>query len=150
MTVEVVPAELKHVNSIARRMRAIDVAECVACGRTGKQALRDGCIWSQMAWTALVDGHPEAMFGMRMTSAVDGVGVPWFLGTDIVGRHARELLVMSPHYLSLMRDSTLRLRNLVSVDNGPAIRLLRKMGFTVHAGKVKMGGLMFHYFEMVS
>ena len=35
-----VPGEPKHVNRIAKNMRAIDAGECGALGRTPKQALR--------------------------------------------------------------------------------------------------------------
>lgn len=146
--ISVVPAQLRHVNTIARRMRAIDALECEAGGRTPKQALRDGCLFSDKAWTALVDGRPEAMFGVLTISAVEGLGSPWMLGTDVVLRHARALLLHGPHYVDAMRDSIPRLRNLVSCDNGPAIRLLRKLGFTVGDVKVMRGNMPFYQFEM--
>lgn len=145
----IVPAELKHVNSIARRMRDIDVHEVSVMGHTPKQALRHGCMFSEMAWTALVDGQPEAMFGLRTQSAIEGVSVPWLLGTDEVGKQGRALVRLAPHFLDKMRDSTQVLRNLVSCDNGPAIRLLRKTGFTVANEAVMIGGFPFYQFEMI-
>lgn len=147
--VTLVPAQSKHIGRIARNMRQIDREECEAFGREPKSALRFSLFSSTKAWTALVDGRPEAMFGVVVESAIDREASPWFLGTDEVYRHGRELLMWGPGMVSRLCDSRMRLSNLVSAKNMRAIRLLDRWGFTV-ADEVQMvGGVPFRRFERV-
>lgn len=147
--VAVVPAEHAHINTIANRLREIDREECTAMGRSGKQALRLGLATSAKAWTALVDGRPEAMFGVVVEDLINGVGTPWFLGTNEVYRHGRELLMWGPGFISRLGDSRLTLRNLVSARNRQAIRLLERWGFTVEEEEIMARGVAFRRFEKV-
>lgn len=147
--VRLVPAEWRHINRVAANMRAIDAQECRAMGREPKQALRAAFMTSEKAWTALVDGVPHAMFGVVVESLIDRIGTPWFLGTDEVYRHAREMIQWGPGILSRMGDSSRHLRNLVSTDNGRAIRLLKRWGFTVAVDEVIVRGVAFRSFERV-
>lgn len=119
-------------------------------GRTGKQALRIAIVTSEKAWTALVDGRPEAMFGIVVDDLISGIGTPWFLGTDDVYRHGRELIMHGPGMLARLGDSISVMRNLVSSRNDRAIRLLRKWGFTVEDDEVIVRGVAFRYFERVA
>lgn len=145
--VRIVPARSSHINWIANSMRAIDRRECEAFGRSGKQALRAALAQSIRAWTALVNERPEAMFGVVHEGALSDRAQPWFLGTDEVYRHGRELLMWGPGLLSRMDDSRLRLANVVSSENVRAIRLLKKWGFEVSTEEIEIGGLMFRHFE---
>ncbi|MBB3955937.1 hypothetical protein [Novosphingobium sediminicola] len=147
--VSLVPARHAHIGAIARRMRAMDAMECRAFGRDPKTALRVGLANSAQAWTALVDGRPEAMFGVVVNSVLTGDAVPWFLGTDEVYRHGRELLAWGPGMVERLHDSSLTLRNLVSVHNSNAIRLLERWGFTVRKEVIVSGGVAFYPFEKV-
>lgn len=119
-------------------------------GREPKQALRAAFMTSEKAWTALVDDVPHAMFGVVVENLIDRIGTPWFLGTDEVYRHARELLMWGPGILSRMGDSSHRLVNLVSADNHRAIRLLRKWGFSVSTEEQIVRGVAFRQFERVA
>lgn len=145
--VTLAPAEHKHIGRIARRMRAIDEEECTAMGRTAKQALRLALGTSDRAYTAMVDGQPEAMFGLVVESALTGDALPWFLGTDEVYRHGRELVRWGPSIVNSFGDSRLTLRNLVSSRNDRAIRLLRRWGFTVFDEEIAVRGVAFRKFE---
>lgn len=118
-------------------------------GREPKQALRAAFMTSEKAWTALVGGEPHAMFGVVVESLLDRIGTPWFLGTDEVYRHARELLMWGPGILSRMGDSSTRLANLVSSRNDRAIRLLKRWGFTVAEDEVTVRGVAFRQFERI-
>jgi len=131
---------------LATRLRAIDVAECAAMGRDPAAALRHGLLASSQCWTALVDGRPEAMFGLVIESVVPSRGVPWFLGSEAVWREARALLVLGPQVLARLHDSSAVLANLVSADNTRAIRLLQRWGFAVAPETVTVGGLAFRRF----
>lgn len=128
-------------------MRDIDRLECAAMGRTPKQALRAGLMVSEMCWTAKVEGRAEAMFGRVTESALGGDATVWFLGTDAVYSHGRAMLKMGRSIIDSMGDSRLTLRNLVSVRNDRAIRLLRKWGFTINPEEVDVRGMPFLRFE---
>lgn len=141
--IEVVQASPAHVGPIATRMRAADVRECAAFGRSPRQALRTGLIGSTYCLTAKVDGSPHAMMGVSPISLVEGRGTPWMLGTDEIMRHGRELVAMGPRILSAMSASYRRLENHVSAENTAAIRLLRRWGFTVEDQPRLVGGLEF-------
>lgn len=119
-------------------------------GRSPKEALRLALSTSDKAWTALVDDQPEAMFGLVVESALTGEGTPWFLGSNEVYRHGRELLMWGPGIVARMRDSTPILKNLVSARNARAIRLLRRWGFTVGGDETMIRGVPFVQFEMAA
>lgn len=140
------PARTKHVGTVARRMRDIDRRECAAAGHSPKQALREAVLNSEVAWTATVGDRPEAMFGLVVNSVLTGEGAPWFLGTDVVWRHARALLTCAPPVLKRFHDSTPRLSGYVSRENAAAIRLLERWGFAVGPEGRTMGGVEFLLF----
>lgn len=144
--VRIVPAAFKHVGRIANRMRTHDRIECQAMGRAPKQSLRMGLMLSEHAWTALVDGQAEAMFGVVVDNTLSGEATPWFLGTDEVYRHGREMLMWGPGMLARLGDSRRKLSNLVSSANTPAIRLLRRWGFEVSEDEVVVRGVPFRQF----
>lgn len=128
----IVPARLTHVGPLATKMREEDRRECLALGRTPKEALRMGLKLSLYAMTAIEDsGEVTAMFGLNIVSAIEGRACPWFLGTDRVFMHGRDLLCTGGRILSWWRSEYPYLENLVSVENVRAIRLLRRWGFSV-------------------
>jgi len=145
--VSVLPASLIHVGPIATRMRSADRVECAALGHSPKQALRAGLASSSPAWTALVDGRAEAMFGLVVTSALGGEGRPWMLGSDAVYAHPRAMLRRGPCFLDTMFASTPRLSNLVAADNVRAIRLLRRWGFTIDTETTMIDTIAFRLFH---
>lgn len=136
-----------HVGPIANRMREIDRIEVGALGREPRDALRAGLIAGN-AWTVSVGGVPEAMFGLVVTSAIEGRGIPWMLGTDAIYARRRDMLRLAPRVMEQAFDSCRRLDNLVSADNTQAIRLLRRWGFTVEHDAVTIGGVVFRSFWM--
>lgn len=139
MAVELAPSHAGHVGTIAARMRDIDRMETEAFGRSPKQSLRMGIMASTICLTAKVDGRPEAMMGLVPVDLLGGKGTPWFLGTDEVYRHGREMVGWGPHILSRFLDSTPSLSNVVMQANTKAIRLLRCWGFEI-GDEVKMIG----------
>lgn len=142
-TIETVPASRAHIGRIARRMRAADVEECTAKNRSPASALRYSLSSSQFALTVLVDGSPHAMFGVTPYSLTEGVGRPWFLGSDEVYRHPRDMIVRGGMVVEIMQDSFRRLENVVSASNLPAIRMLRRWGFEVGMEAHEIGGVAF-------
>jgi len=129
-------------------MREADVVECRATGHSPKQALRDGLIASSLCFTALLDGRPEAMFGLVVNSALAGEGTPWMLGTEAIYEHPRAMLRWGPRFLAAMLDSTPALSNLVAVRNGRAVRMLRRWGFDLSEETIVVGEVDFVMFRM--
>lgn len=129
--IEIVPARLTHVGPIAVNMREIDKLECSVFGHSPKDALRLGLMASTIAWTALVDGKPVAMFGASTISLLDGIGRPWMLMTDEAMRHQKALVRFGHIYTAAIHRHYARLENWVHVDNSAAIRWLSRLGFAV-------------------
>ena len=145
--ITILPAGPTHIGPIASRMRAADPVECAAMGHGQKQALRAGLAASSLAWTALVDGRAEAMFGLVVTSALGGEGRPWMLGSEAIYAHPRAMLRHGPPFLAAMFAATPRLSNLVAADNVRAIRLLRRWGFTLDMETQMIGTIAFRLFH---
>ena len=147
--IELVPASPGHVGRIAARMRSDDIAECAAFGRTPKSALRLGLMGSSHVLTAKLNGRPEAMMGIVVTSAISGEGTPWMLGSDEIYRHPKAMLTLGPHVLALWgRDSSKSWSNLVSAENARSIRFLRRIGFHIGDELTMVGGMSFLTFTM--
>jgi hypothetical protein len=146
--IELVPASLKHVGPIATRMRAADVEETGAMGRTPKQALRLGLRASVDCMTVLIDGRPEAMLGLTPKNLLEGEGMAWMLGTEAVYGNARAWLHLAPQMLQRWGDSTRRLVGLVGRKNARAIRLLRRLAFEVGEEVTVIGGVEFVAFSL--
>lgn len=143
--IEIVPATEAHVAPIADAMRVVDKQEAAAFGHSPEAALILGMKAGE-AWTVLVDGTPHAMFGMVVTSALDGQGQPWMLGTDEVYRHGRDMLTLGKHRLDRLFDSIKFASNLVSAANTRAIRLLERWGFVVEREETMIGDVPFRIF----
>lgn len=139
MGIEIVRASPAHIGRIANKMRPDDVLECAAMGYSPKQALRQSMLTSEEAWTAKVDGVPEAMFGLVITNALCGVGRPWMLGSEAIYRHPRAMIRGGEIALNRWLDSSRELSNYVSTGNHRAIRMLRRWGCKIEEG----GDLMF-------
>jgi hypothetical protein len=144
--IRLVPASPAHVGRIANRMRGIDRQECEAFGRSPKEALRVGLKASSLAWTAIVDGRPEAMFGATPRNAIEGTAIAWFLATDAAFGCARALLTTGPAVIEAMHRRFSRLENMVSTDNDAAIRMLGRWGFELGSDTMTISGVEFRPF----
>lgn len=115
---------------IAPRMRQQDVDELWAAGRHGPvDALVTSLSMSDFAFTGLIDGRPEFMFGLAIVSHVTGHGSPWFLGTDEILKHRRDFLRASVEWRDMFLARAPDLRNYVDDRNELSKRWLRWLGF---------------------
>lgn len=142
--IRLVPASAAHVGRLANRMREIDQREVIAMGMGPKQALRVALAGSVWSLTVMIDDFPHAMFGVSPISAWKGR--PWFLGSDEIYRHGREMLTMGARAVEQMLVSFSKLENVVSKENERAIRLLKRWGFEVEAEVLEIGDMAFHRF----
>lgn len=145
--VEIRPAVLADADIVAADLRAADRAECLAAGVADvRGAIREGIEHSALCWTALVDGQPVAVFGVR---AWGDSGVPWLLGTEALVVHRRAFIRQAPTYIDLMLQAFPRLLNHVHADNTRAVLWLRRAGFTLHPTHPHPAtGAPFHLFTM--
>lgn len=137
--IEIVPARFTHIGPIATRMREMDRLECWVMGWSPKQALRNGLASATVAWVALVDGRPEAMFGASTISLIDGSGRPWMLMTDEATRHRIALLRFGRIYTEALHRHYGLLHNWVHARNDTSIRWLSRLGFGVGGVEVMRG-----------
>lgn len=145
--IEIVAARPKHVNTIAKRMRHIDKIECEAMGHSPKDALRTGLLGSTIAWTALIDDHPEAMFGATPVNFLEGKGRPWLLMTDEAAKQRKALLRLGWIYTQAINNHYPLLQNWVHAENDTTIRWLSRLGYAVGAVDVIRGTPMRPFFR---
>lgn len=127
--IEIVPASPSHVGPIASRLREIDRLECL--GHSPKQALRIGVMASAIAWTAKIDGRPEAMFGVTTISLMEGRGRVWLLMTEDAAKQHRALVRLGRLYTEALHRHYTILENVVHARNDKAIRWLARLGFAI-------------------
>jgi GNAT superfamily N-acetyltransferase len=145
--VRLVEADASHIPALAANMREADRIEIGAFGRTPAKALGSGLSSSVWALTALVDDEPHAMMGVVPVNVLDGIGVPWMLGSERIYDHARDLVRYGPGIIAEMRRGFERLENMVHVDNHRAIRFLRHLGWTISDCRETYGGIEFVRFS---
>lgn len=143
---KLIEATAAHIAHIAENMRPDDVAECRAFGRSPRSALEGALGASLWALTAF-DEEPVAMLGVVSKSMLDGVGVPWMLGTEEVYSNGRALLSLAPPVIAEMQGTFDMLENVVSARNDRAIRFLRWSGFEIGDAPIDVGGETFLRFE---
>lgn len=141
------PARARHINAIANRMRAIDVVECRAQGRTPKQSLRLGLKASTPCLTFLCDGVPAAMLGVVPRSVIEGRATIWMLGTGALDRSHRAILRLAPPILKAIEQETPKLENIIAVDNHRSAAWLRRLGFAFDEEILYVGGVAFRRFS---
>lgn len=146
--IEYVPANSSHIGRIAAAMGKWDRIECEAGGHSAKTGLRESFRLSSMAWSALIDGHPVAMWGVCAVNVLEGLGTPWMLGSDQARRHPKAFYVGGARTLPIMLRCFPRLENHVAVGNKGAIRLLGRWGFEVGGTVVTKRGVDFIPFVM--
>ncbi|MAO79585.1 MAG: hypothetical protein CMH82_02760 [Nocardioides sp.] len=143
-----VEATPDHIPHLAANMRDADVREVRALGRSSRDALEAGLRASLWALTA-IDDEPVAMLGVAPKSMLEGVGVPWMLGSERVYSSGRALLSFAPRVIAEMEATFARLENVVDADNVRALRFLRWSGFEIYGAPVQIGGVSFLRFARV-
>lgn len=141
---EIVAADISHVYSLARTLRAKDRMEVLALCSNVRRAMRGVFRSSFYRRTALVDGDVAAMWGMGCPLLSDTAQV-WMLTAPPVER-------VPVSYARLARQGVLDmlavrrcLRGLVAADYPEAVGFLQLIGFTIHAPEPHgLRGELFH------
>jgi hypothetical protein len=149
--VEIRPVEPGDIEVLLREMRAVDRAEARACGLDVEQGLRESIAKARFARTALINGRLAAIGGCGVlagSTVLAPIGVPWLVGTDVLTRHPCVLQREARRYIAAMLEAYPHLMNVVHADNRPAVRWLRRLGFTLRPAQPAFTGALFHVFEM--
>ena len=129
-------------------MRKADRDEVFAAsGKSPVDALEYSLEKSSHAWTATVDGQPEAMFGVGDLNILAGVVAPWLLGTDAVNENVRDFLRMSRDFTAQLLSRFPVMRNFVDDRNTASIRWLIWLGASM-SEPVDIRGHKFRLFEL--
>jgi hypothetical protein len=141
--------EEDRINYIAEHMREADVAEVWASNRmTPVEALDRSVLMSDWSKVLMIDGDILGILGMVVGQEPGRAGVPWFLGTHNVRKHAKTFLSISGPLLRLMHNCAPVLVNYVHADNVDALRYLERVGFEIEDEPEPIGaqGEMFYKF----
>ena len=145
--IKIVPARGKRCCSIGRRLRESDRLEVRRSGRLGPvEALRQS-MRNSNAFTVLIDGRPEIMYGVGDLNVLAGVGGVWLLGTDAITRNWRWFLRATAEGRQSVFGRHQVLRNVVDSENVASIRWLRWLGATF-PGVIDIHGHPFVLFEL--
>lgn len=148
MTPELRPAVASDIDAMLPHIRAADVDEMAALGKTAEEAMRGGLAAGDWTMTGLVDGVPVCMFGVAPLSVLNGIGAPWMLATDGLEAAQVPFLRTCRPVVRAMRDSYPRLLNIVDERNTVARRWLRWLGFRFDLDAVKFNGQTFLPFRL--
>ncbi len=132
---EIRPASRVHATQLAPRLRSTDALEIYRA--SGVNAF-DGLVESvavsddDLSWTALLNGHPVAMFGANELvndGTEDTIGGIWLLASPAIYTNKRDFHRNSIKYLDKMHERYKYLTNFVDADNIPTQQWLPRLGF---------------------
>lgn len=123
---------------VAPKLRESDLIEIKkSTGQGPLEVLSQGFLISEHCWTMLVDGAPEAMFGLAPYEI--GKYRPWFLSSYETVKHKQEFLSVSKERVDRFKELVPFMENFVDADNDVAVRWLEKIGFEIDVQPVIMG-----------
>lgn len=132
MRTRMVSAASAHIAHLALHMREADRREVWAwSGSTPQEAFERSLAASPLAWTALLEGEPVAMFGAGGETLLAPVGVPWLLGTDVLDQYPASVGRASRWGVAQMRACYPVLANWSDARHERAHEWLRWLGFTL-------------------
>lgn len=128
-SIEIRKALPGDVPEVAGRMREEDRREVWAASMsTPEGALELSFEKSAIVWTGLIDGRPEAMFGVAPMSLLGNNGTAWLLGTPELGKIPRTFMIESRAFVRAMLEVFPVVINFVDQRNAPSLRWLRWLG----------------------
>lgn len=130
MKIEIVQATEKHAKDLAPSIRREDKWEVMcSSGLNSHDALTQSVQFSRIAWTALLDGKPEIMWGAAPFPPKEGWGIVWLMSSEEMYRIPKRFLVESVRYVDKMFDIFDTLFNYVHVENMKSRKWLEALGF---------------------
>lgn len=137
------PASRVHCTQLAPILRASDVLEIYrASGQEPLEALLESIRLSDedMCWTALLRGHPVAMFGANKMTVENSEGTEyedlslggiWLLASPRIYENKVDFHRNAKKYLKIMHERYEYLTNFIDIDNLPTQMWLPRLGFKI-------------------
>lgn len=138
------------VEYIANNMRKADQAEVRASNNFSPfEAIHAGLKISPHKGVFWHNNEPVIIYGLSYRDPLNGVGIPWALGTDTVKKCRKSIIHWSPIILNETLKICPNLVNYVHADNKQNVRWLKWLGFTVDEPQaIGVNGELFHRFHM--
>jgi len=129
--IKFVKANQLFVDELKDGLRLEDEQECLAASNQHASfAMQAGFNNSTLCWVGLIGGKPFNCFGVA-PSGIEGLGVPWMLGTNDIKNAARGIAKNSEIYIGKMLDAYPKLLNWVDARNLISIYWLKRCGFNI-------------------
>lgn len=144
---KVTDSDILELSLNARALDAQEINEMseLSMGEVISESVKN----STLSASAYVDGELNAILGVcpASNSILNTVGVPWMIGTDAVTKNRKVFCVEYDRIIKQMMSEFSLLVNYVDSRNLPAIRFLKKAGFTLEeAEPFGLNGVPFHRF----
>lgn len=152
MNVEYRLVSLEDIMYLSENIRINDASEVNAVFDSSiYDAIKLSVDKSALSASVFVGGELNAILGVCPVSnmILNTSGSPWMLGTDAVYRNKRVLCQEYGRIIGQMLNEFSFLVNYVDSRNKPAVRFLKKAGFTLEDAKpFGLHGVPFHRFTM--
>jgi hypothetical protein len=143
---QAVPADAER---LLADIRHDDLVEINCCHDDPLKVIADGIAMSEKCWAAEEDGHLLAVFGVAGVKDHAEIGVPWLIGTELLGRRGKLFKMYGKQFIESMKEGRKILYNVVHSKNLKSIRWLESLGFFVNRESgVSVNGHSFYSFEM--
>ena len=142
----VVPADMNHVEYIAKNLRNADRTEIEFLGSKSDQGMTRGLSYDDESYTVLTkDKTPCAMFGVG--ALVKDEGYIWMLGTDEIYDYKSDFIRFSRPWIKKITTKYPKYSNMVHSENHFSLRWLLWCGATlIHS--VDVNGATFYKFTI--
>jgi hypothetical protein len=127
---EVRPEDIVTLAKNLRRSDRIEIRACTLKGASIKEIISDSVGYSTYSRAGFVDGELACLWGTGPVSVMGGVGMPWFLATNLVEQYPMVFLRRCKSVLAEMKGPYTTLENWVYAKNTGAIHWLKWLGFT--------------------
>lgn len=125
---QVVPASIRHVRPMARQIRAAAAITLQGFGFHPREALRRAFVASHYCRTALMDGKPIAMWGVKGTM-LDEIAFVWLVLSDGVTHMPVSVVKEAQRELAKIMRTVDEVAITVLPDDEAAVRFAVYLGF---------------------
>lgn len=139
MSYSVVPASVRHIRPMSRRLRAAACLTLQAFGHDPRRALHRIFLNSFYCRTALIEDRPVAMWGVTGTLLNDVVYV-WLVMSDDIANIPRTIVWEAKKELSNIMANYREIATTVLPDDDAAIRFAVYLGFQDVDGAIPLEG----------
>ncbi|WGL97355.1 hypothetical protein QE177_08980 [Arsenophonus sp. aPb] len=148
--VQIISATKQHIAPLLPHVRQADIDEFYAMSMLSpREVLETGITQATQAWAGIIDHQVVTIFGVSPGSILNGIGVPWLVGSDLLEKYQKIFLRRCRPVLNAMLALYPELINYVDARNHVAKGWLHWLGFKLE--EAKPTGVLnypFHRFSM--